>query len=727
MPRSVGTAVYNNFVKGMITEASPLSFPENACSEAFDCVFDPKGSVYRRFGIDYETGATTVGLPGVSNFARSEYIWEAPGGIGSIRFAVVQVGPYIVFYEVDEDGALSTGRKTSVFNINNYKTPGGTNPSAFPCRYASGGGVLIIVNPMMEIVKVTYTGGQNLSISNVTLTIRDFEGWPEHVSVDTRSTTLQTTHLYNLRNQGWPNLTRGLNGGIERPIEKFRQQLGSYPSNSDVWWLYRNADNEFDPNIGVDADFGDNTAAPKGHFILNAFYQDRHKAWSTTTFGHSNIPATLGVVQTPRRPSVAAFYAGRAWYSGVEERGYNSNIYFSKIIETTVLRDDEHGQCYQQQDPTSPEGGDLLPSDGGVINIPEIAAVTALIPRDEGIYVFATNGIWLISGNEGIGFTATDYSVRKVSNIQSFDSSNSYVDAEGNTYWWAPDGIYGFVVDPQTNATTIKNFSNDTIKTFFNLIPTSSRKYAKGAYNPETKTIQWLYNSETKSGIDASYTYDRILNLNIVSGAFYVWRITQPTSGPRIHGIVAVSGLGSLRVSTNVTDESDGTITTAAGELVTVEVLEMTPLTSVFKYFTSKLVTGSTYNFTWSQEYDTMYVDWTDAGNETDYTSYFITGYQAHGEANKKFQANYINFFLDTEDNASCYVQGIWDVGLAGNTGRFTQTQQIYNPRSNFGIQRARRRIRGSGYFLQLKFESSSGKPFTILGWSQFETGNQMP
>jgi len=38
-----------------------------------------------------------------------------------------------------------------------------------------------------------------------------------------------------------------------------------------------------------------------------------------------------------------------------------------------------------------------------------------------------------------------------------------------------------------------------------------------------------------------------------------------------------------------------------------------------------------------------------------------------------------------------------------------------------------KRRIRGQGYSLQFKFFSETGKPFTLIGWSTFDTGNNVP
>ncbi len=46
--------VYRSFIKGLVTEASPLTFPENASIDEQNFVLNRDGSRSRRLGIDYE-------------------------------------------------------------------------------------------------------------------------------------------------------------------------------------------------------------------------------------------------------------------------------------------------------------------------------------------------------------------------------------------------------------------------------------------------------------------------------------------------------------------------------------------------------------------------------------------------------------------------------------------------------------------------------------------------
>ena len=51
---AIGTEkLYRSFVKGLITEASPLTFPENASIDEKNFVLNRDGSRSRRLGVDY--------------------------------------------------------------------------------------------------------------------------------------------------------------------------------------------------------------------------------------------------------------------------------------------------------------------------------------------------------------------------------------------------------------------------------------------------------------------------------------------------------------------------------------------------------------------------------------------------------------------------------------------------------------------------------------------------
>ena len=91
----------------------------------------------------------------------------------------------------------------------------------------------------------------------------------------------------------------------------------------------------------------------------------------------------------------------------------------------------------------------------------------------------------------------------------------------------------------------------------------------------------------------------------------------------------------------------------------------------------------------------------------------------------------------DTSTLNSCKMIGRWDYANP-NTGKQTEGKEIYRFNSlmldNVGDSEAdygytvietKNKVRGSGKALSLRFESSEGKDFELLGWSLDITGVQ--
>lgn len=130
---------------------------------------------------------------------------------------------------------------------------------------------------------------------------------------------------------------------------------------------------------------------------------------------------------------------------------------------------------------------------------------------------------------------------------------------------------------------------------------------------------------------------------------------------------------------------------------------------------------------TFAEEYRINYRDWENVtGPGENFESYFITGYKLHGDANKKFQSNYLTVNYETHTTGSAFIQGLWDYALGGDTGRWGVQQQIYGPTNDTDYKHAFRKLklRGHGRVLQMKVKSQEEKPFFLNGWSMFVTGN---
>ncbi len=695
MPRSLATLVSNDLSKGLITEANPLKFPENACTDTINCVHDKAGYVYRRPNFEYEEDYFQ-NLFSRSTSVIQEYVWETVAGDGFRTFVVAQIGSIISFYDASL-GNISNSIKSFEIDLDDYQDVADISESmnAWYCQFASGKGNLFISHPRMDPLMVEYDpDADDIDITIINIEIRDFEGVDDGFEVDERpSSPVTDEHFYNLYNQGWGAVAQTDASNEEVVYDRWVADVvsGELPSNADIWWVMKNVDDEFNAGDRNTTSFG-NSPAPKGHYILEAFDQERDTITGTTL---DIDDVTSGFL----RPTSIAFFSGRVWYAGVQASKYSSKIYFSQIVE----RDEQVGQCYQLQDPTAENASDLLDSDGGVIEIQEVGTITRLVPNGYSLLVFASNGVWSISGSSGSGFKATDYAVSKISNIGS-TSPNSFIVVGGLVIWWDYSGIWSLESDtgvnsPTLGSTDIKSLSQDTIQTGFELIPAQAVRYTKGSYNPVTRIAQWLFKFTENDDIDTIHNYSRILNLDLNTGAFYLWTVS---------GDVKLNGILCLKIPESENNTGYKTF-----------------------YHTSVLDNINDYNFTFSVCEDTDYLDWiTETTDGVDYDSYFVTGYRLDGQQDKDFQDNYITVYMerefDDEDNPapSCFLIGKWDFSASSASNRETTAQQLYRYNDNFLLTDRKIKLRGHGRALQLKFYSQSGRPFKIYGWSVMVTAN---
>jgi hypothetical protein len=707
MPQQAGIAVENNFSRGLFTEATGLNYPENSCTETYNCVFETDGSVRRRLGIDYELAATTKNIDR-DNSVINTYLWRNVAGDGNVTLFVVQVGATIYFYEAT-GSSLSGGALSTTVSLTGV-SGAPSDISNVEAQFCDGNGVLIITHPYCDPLKVTYnTSTDTASSSTITLQIRDFEGDTADVlAVDGRPTAtdagLTAAHKYNLLNQGW----------TQANLTAWDTAQTTMPSNADIQWHFKDANNAFDfSSASIAKITTGNTQAPRGHFISNPFNFDRDAAAGTS--GATDTTASYN------RPSTCAFYAGRVFYAGVNYTGFNSNIYFSKIIENST----DYGKCHQVNDPTSEELYDLLPTDGGVIKIPEAGTVYKLFAVPGGLCAFASNGVWYITGSTGLGFTANDYTVQKIAKISTI-SASSFVDVMGYPMWWNLEGIYALSVADGSSFPTVNSLTFSTIKDFYDEIPLNSKKTAKGFFNYVDGIAQWVYRNEDTDSITDIYAYDRVLNFNVATRAFYPWTVSTGAF-PAIHGIVVFDAVVGQTSVDQVIDGSGNTVIDADGNnVITFTVSGVSPSSLTTKFLVSS-PTGSTYAFTFAEENNTDYLDWYQFDvTGTSFDSYFVTGYKLRGEGMRNFQPNWVNIFSRTTENVSFKFRGIW--GYSNTSGVKWSSQQIVSHTDNtYTFTRRRLRVRGLGPVLQFRVDSVDGSPFNIIGWSVLDAVNQLP
>lgn len=717
MPAQQGITVENSFINGVVTEATALNFPDKAVTEADNCIFDIDGSVYRRTGFDLERNFTTKNINRDNNVIQT-YLWQNVAGNGNVTVIVAQVGNTIYFWETDGTGIFSTGAQATTVTL----TPvaGAPTPNAVEAQFTDGNGYLIVTHPYCEPMRIAYDiDAHAATSSNITIKVRDFEG---AVATDPYSltqrpaadfTTVNKSHLYNLLNQGWTETNMN---------SFFAGQSSTLPSNADVMWSFKNTSDVLDfTSATVNNVISGNTPAPRGHFVVNLSNTDRvatgNSTMSAAVFGAGSVPATTTGFQ---RPSACAFFAGRVFYAGINYIGFNSNIYFTQTLENIA----QYGNCYQVNDPTAEELFDLLPTDGGVIAIPEAGTVYKMHTVPGGLCVFAANGVWFITGSTGLGFTATDYAILKIADIPSV-SDTSFVNVGGFPAWWNAEGIY-IIEQQQGNIPSVKSLAYDTFKTFYDAIPVPSKRYARGFFDKTDGVIRWLYREQATTNVNEIYEYDRVLNYNLRTNSFYPWTISP--SDVKVHAITSTELITRPILINTVVDNSGDFVIDSLGN----QVITFATAGSEGQQFDKYLVSyfdGTNFKFTFAERTDDTYLDWEsyeDIG--TDYTSYYITGYRLAGGGDRRVSNNWVDIFSRLDDPVEYKFQAIWDFANTGSgTGRWSSNQNVSHTDTNYGNARRRLKVRGHGKALQFRVSSVTGKPFDMLGWTVMQSINGVP
>jgi hypothetical protein len=205
MGRVVSNSIENSFVKGLITEATGLNYPENASEETFNCIFLRTGEVKRRPGFNREEGAVFHSVDDDLT-AVAEFVWTNAGNLGQFAIVVQQIGTELHFFRVSETNALSAGKLDSIIDLADMAPAGApiSPANGEVCQFAIGNGVLFVAHPFCNPFYLSYDiGSDTVSATELRILIRDFRRLDDKLAIDERPTTLTNAHLYNLFNQGW--------------------------------------------------------------------------------------------------------------------------------------------------------------------------------------------------------------------------------------------------------------------------------------------------------------------------------------------------------------------------------------------------------------------------------------------------------------------------------------------------------------------------------------------
>lgn len=737
---------YNNFTKGLITEVSPLTFPENAALDINNLILERSGKVSRRLGINYETGYAlkSTGLDEISlGITKISYhVWPTPSGHNEISLGVIRVGNKLWFMDT-----LTENPSNNLILGGTPLTITGLNNSNIDVAIINNNFVFVSADLDTPII-LQYESVSLITITPYNLKVRDIWGIYESTTLDNRPVTLNDIHSYNLRNQGWSNRIYNTcnTAGIDS-IQCTFNKLGFFPSNADIWTLGKIADlssadySEYDP-LTMAKNSIDIATAPKGRFIIDVYNRGADRKVQGIAEGLSAV-ATLPQDRETGRISTVASFSGRLFYSGVESQivdadknspNYAGVIFFTQVGSSIISL----SKCYQDADPTSEEISDIVDTDGGTIHIPDISRVHKLLSTRTSILAFAQNGVWEIFGDTG-GFNATSYQVSKVSSV-GVESPYSIIETITGIFYWAKGGIFVLTQDQMSGRYKVDNVSITTIQTLYNRISDTAKKYAIGFYEEIQNRVRWLYNDFPEYN-ELSYVnkYNKELIFDLTLGSFYINEITQTEVSPFVASYAPIPKF----VRNDLLD------TVYVGDVpVVVGIQEVVSRARGFRDVREseyKFLTVQATSFTLSEYASTFFRDWiTYNGTGFNYSSYLVTGYEIYQDMMRKKQAPYLVVALEKTESgftsngtgldalnpSSCLVQAQWNWTNTATGNKWGTIFQAYRlPRVYFpsitndnfdtgdSVIITKNKLRGIGRALSLKFQSEDNKDMRILGW----------
>ena len=710
---------FSNFSKGLMTEATPLNFPENYALDEANMLLAVNGSRERRKGIEFETGyATTLCTQTDAAVNMKFFKWDFADSNAANIIGVVQVGVQLWLYDLSEDAPsanlLNTGQAVSLVSASSTSNPA--------ISFAVMNGILIMTSASFDApYALEYdTATDFCTLSPIYVKVRDLWGVDDGQEIEDEA-TLTDTHDYNLENQGWTSANISTWGNPA-------------PSSAHIMHLGKDATGAWTEATCRESFFG-NSPAPKGKFILRFFERGTDRILS-----HSGTPVLVDDNEGGMFTAVATNF-GRVFWAGVEsditdgdDRSPNASslILFSQIIEKDYT---QFGHCYTEADPTSEVIFNQVDSDGGIIKIPELGKVIKMEPLGNQMVIFATNGVWSVVSVDGL-FTPTSYQVNKVTSI-GVAGADSIVEVEGSIVYWSESGIYQLALDDVTGLAEVKDVTLQTIKTFYNNITKDAKQNAKAYYDSVTKQIGWLYQSDSAWDFTSYPDFcDKELIYDLQLQAFTVNTISTKTEqSPYIVGGI----LGNNAVTNSVINdvEVNADQIQVNGDDVEVTVDSTVTTTSKLKFLTYVPSGTGFATVTLSNYANDDYLDW----DTEDYVSFLETGYIGFEDfARFKTVPYLICHFERTEDGfddeynatspSSCLVQARWEWTDSSVSNRWGTEFQAYRYRRNYvpvdsddrfetghKIITTRNKLRGKGKSLSLYFKSETGKNMKLLGF----------
>lgn len=713
MAQSLNQKVVNNFVRGLITEAGEMTFPEGASVDELNCDLRRDGTRRRRLGVAYESNNAYSSFTLSDTEIVTNGDWVNVAGNADLEFLVLQKGATLYFYN-KSSLPYSAQIQTNSIDLTAYEHAGSNGAGTAKCQFASLKGNLVVSSSAIDTIAIEYDfAAGTFSVTPITFNIRDFEWQGDTSGYYVNNGSPSQDRKYDAQNTGW-------NTGNGSPTDLTKRLTHPWYAGRDSSGNYSSAEWE--------KIYGGTTLTGNGHYILDFFTKNRAAA-----SGLSGLSKPTDV-ENSRFRCVESF-SGRVFYAGLESADNAGTILFSKLADTIS----DLGICHQVNDPTSEELASLLPTDGGEIKIPDAVKIQKLYAYQNALFVFAENGVWQIAGVDGV-FTADAYSINRVSRVGLLNPE-TFIAAEGAPFWWSRFGIHTLTTDPVSGQGQEQNLTLGSIQSFWDNIEAAAKLKAVSTYDSINRRIYWAYPND---GETVEAKLNNFLILDIPLQAFYPWKISdQDTNTNCVVELAFYSGYGASELELDVTANGglDDVVLSTGDDVVSTQVSTFTTGDPAIVLICRN---GSDNTITFGGFNSIDFLDWGTAN----YTSYAETGYDFIGDALLKKNAPYIVTYCRLTETgftgnesigytavrpSSLTVASAWDF-----RDTFTTPQEVYRKKypvivdsNNLNVYdypedviTSRIKIRGHGRSMRLRYESDQGKDFVLIGWALIQGRN---
>jgi hypothetical protein len=295
--RAAGQKEYVNLAKGLLTEVSPLSFPDGATSNELNFTINKDGLVReRRKGFSYIYPLNT--FAGAASKLENLFYWR--GSKYAIAILTNDVPEtFLRVHAIDANFTAVADVKiadavvsTQIAELTNFL-------------------VITLSNNDKPVLLEYFDATDTIVVNTVSLHVRDFELVNDELSASENPAALTDNHKYNLYNAGWFISKKDQDQSgypLTNTVTTYFNAFSNYPSNADSVGvgMITNSDGEltFDPEYVRDAGLG-NSLSPRGHYVfpIDTYNRGSKLASPSLDGAPSTTLTVLGTITLSGTPS----------------------------------------------------------------------------------------------------------------------------------------------------------------------------------------------------------------------------------------------------------------------------------------------------------------------------------------------------------------------------------------------------------------------------------------